>query len=420
MTYRARDQQEDRDVAVKEMLVRKADSLKALELFEREAAVLERLDHPGIPKYIDDFVVEAGKNSAFYLVQEFIDGVTARTALNPPVSPELAMDVVAQVADILTYLHSLAPPVIHRDIKPENILIGRDERAYLIDFGSVRNAVEHREGGSTVAGTFGYMAPEQLMGRALPASDVYALGATLITLLSGQDPSTFLDIDRKFELDQLNVSRAHRELVKRLVENNPEKRPSTGDLAELLRMPETAMVLPTRGDALAKLDAKTSALVLGPRPRKFPKNFRRNYLQRSQFNQFFGGMFLLLGTAVPCFVGAILALAGPFSAALIPLLVMIIFGGIGVISVLNGRRGRQIARNVWQHGNAVRGRLTAIDRAPIARNGRHARRYVYQYEVAGRQLEGFHDTWNYLAYQPGEEVVILHDEDAPEQSLIVI
>src|SRR6185295_14519102 len=88
---------------------------------------------------------------------------------------------------VLDYLHGRAPPVIHRDIKPNNVIRRPDGSFAIVDFGAVRDRLRP-EGGSTVVGTFGYMAPEQFQGRALPATDVYALGATAIAMLTGEEP----------------------------------------------------------------------------------------------------------------------------------------------------------------------------------------------------------------------------------------
>jgi serine/threonine protein kinase len=93
-----------------------------------------------------------------------------------------------QLAGILEHLHALSPPVIHRDIKPSNVLLDSAGKAYLIDFGAVREILSPPDGGRTVAGTYGYMPFEQFEGRAAPASDLYSLGATLLFLLSHKAP----------------------------------------------------------------------------------------------------------------------------------------------------------------------------------------------------------------------------------------
>jgi serine/threonine protein kinase len=89
-------------------------------------------------------------------------------------------------------LHARVPPVLHRDIKPANVILRPDGAPALVDFGAVRTVFRTaEEGGSTVVGTFGYMPFEQYMGQASPASDLYALGATLLHLITGRGPSEF-------------------------------------------------------------------------------------------------------------------------------------------------------------------------------------------------------------------------------------
>ena len=196
ITYRGIRLTDETPVAIKELPFRRIDSLKMKALFQREADVLRQISHPGVPAYLDDFTAGSGKNLSLYLVQELVEGRTLQAELD---ERRYRIDEVLRIAEqllvILEYLHTLQPAVIHRDIKPSNVMRKNDGGALvLIDFGSVRDVVKDKQlGGSTVAGTFGYMAPEQYMGNASPASDIYGLGALVVTLLSRRDPSTLQD-----------------------------------------------------------------------------------------------------------------------------------------------------------------------------------------------------------------------------------
>lgn len=237
VTYRARRADDDRIVAIKELPLRALDNLKTLELFEREARVLRQLDHPSIPRHIEDFEAGVGRNAAFYVVQDFVRGRTlAEELAQHRYTEREVLQILEQLLDVLAYLHSRTPPVIHRDIKAGNVMrrevATEDDRApagslVLIDFGAVRDvARDPSAGGSTVAGTFGYMAPEQFRGHAEPASDLYALGVLAVVLLSGERPEKMLDPLNRFDW-QSHVKHAHVgviNLLKTLLEPELEKR----------------------------------------------------------------------------------------------------------------------------------------------------------------------------------------------------
>jgi len=184
-TFDAVDKLHGRGVAIKRFQVRGAKSWKDVELAEREARVLSTLSHPNLPVYVEHFE----EDGALYLVMEKIEGETL-AALRKRRATLTHADVARFLADAdaaLTYLHSRVPPIIHRDIKPGNVILRKDGSYAFVDFGSVRDQLKP-EGGSTVVGTFGYMAPEQFQGRALKASDVYAVGATALSLVTGREP----------------------------------------------------------------------------------------------------------------------------------------------------------------------------------------------------------------------------------------
>ncbi len=191
-TWRARELREDREVAIKELSFRRLTDMKSFDLFQREAQVLEGLSHPGIPAYYDDTSLESDGQVSFFLIQELIDGEVLRPGNRWSEREILAL--LEELAEVLVYLSGENPVVMHRDIKPDNIMRRGDGRFVLIDFGSTRVALGDTVGGSTTAGTFGYMAPEQLRGVATPASDIYGLGATAVALLTGQDASQVIDL----------------------------------------------------------------------------------------------------------------------------------------------------------------------------------------------------------------------------------
>ena len=163
-------------------------------LFEREAQVLQNLNHPRIPKYRDYFAAERQPDERFPwfgLVQEYIPGVSLQQQLDQGqhFTEEQLLKIATEVLTILVYLHELSPPVIHRDIKPSNLIWGDDQHVYLVDFGAVQDQGVVEGATFTVVGTYGYVPMEQFGGRAVPASDLYALGATLIHLITGVTPA---------------------------------------------------------------------------------------------------------------------------------------------------------------------------------------------------------------------------------------
>ena len=191
--YRAWELNLNRPCAVKE----NTDiSLEATRQFTREASLLANLSHPNLPRVTDHFSV-TGQGQ--YLVMDFIDGEDLRETLEKSLEPlieEQVLPWIIQVCDALTYLHSLPQPIIHRDIKPANIRITPQGKAFLVDFGiaKIYDAQLHTTSGAKAL-TPGYSPPEQYgQGRTDARSDVYALGATLYTLLTGQKPPDSVDM----------------------------------------------------------------------------------------------------------------------------------------------------------------------------------------------------------------------------------
>jgi serine/threonine protein kinase len=191
-TYRAIRLSDEMVVAIKVLSLQHLHDWKQLELFEREAQILARLNHPQIPKYLEYFHVDTPTDRAFYIVQQLAPGQPLNALVQSGWHGTEAeiKSIAQQLLEILQYLQAQSPPLIHRDIKPHNIVRSVDGQVFLVDFGAVQ-ATYHNTlmKGNTVAGTYGYMAPEQFRGRAIPASDLYGLGATVLYLLTHRSPA---------------------------------------------------------------------------------------------------------------------------------------------------------------------------------------------------------------------------------------
>lgn len=204
-----------------------------LKLFEREAQVLKNLNHPKIPKYRDYFSLDeetGGGLPWFGLVQDYIPGKSLRQMLDErkKLTESLVQRIATEVLKILIYLHELSPPVLHRDIKPSNLIFGENRQVYLVDFGAVTDRAKTEGVTFTVVGTSGYAPPEQLWGRAVPASDLYALGATLIHLLTGTPPAELPQHQMRIQFaDKVNLSPSFTNWIEKLIEPAPEKRFTT-------------------------------------------------------------------------------------------------------------------------------------------------------------------------------------------------
>ncbi len=271
-TFRAIDLRSGIAVAVKEMPLGRASSEKARELVDREASVLAQLDHPGIPGFLESRIVGSGRNQAVMLVQELVVGEDLARELETRryTVPEV-LAVARELLGILAYLHGLSPPIVHRDLKPGNVMRRSDGSLVLLDFGAVRDSLRDLDGsGSTVAGTFGYMAPEQLVGDATPMSDLYALGALMVHLLSRVDPQRMLSVGGGLEWEgRVSAPEGVRELLSDLLLPDPdERRARLGDTGEVARRVAALLEAPERPERREPAKGPPAAL---RKPRAEPK-----------------------------------------------------------------------------------------------------------------------------------------------------
>lgn len=227
ITYAAKDLTTEEQVAIKILSLKKLDSWKKVELFEREAKILQQLKHSGIPRYIDYFQIETQSDNLFYIVQELAPGKSLATLIESGWQPEeiTVKEIAQQILEILIYLQQLIPPVIHRDLKPQNIIRSDDNKIFLVDFGAVQDTYHHTVMGSTVVGTYGYMAPEQFRGQAFLATDLYGLGTTLIYLLTGQSPAELPEKKLKIDFrNSVKISAEFADWIAQLIEPSHETR----------------------------------------------------------------------------------------------------------------------------------------------------------------------------------------------------
>jgi eukaryotic-like serine/threonine-protein kinase len=258
-TYQALDLDTNDSVAIKILSLRTAREWKAVELFGREAKVLASLNHPAIPKYLDYFEIDSDDDRQFCIVQSLAPGMPLSTLIENGWQPteEEVGEIAMQVLKIINYLQRLTPSVIHRDIKPQNIIRSDEGEIYLVDFGAVQDTYHQTiTGGSTVVGTYGYMAPEQFRGQAFLSTDLYGLATTLLFLLTRDDPSKLPQKKMKIVFHhKLKLSSRFAGWLDRMLEPASERRFSTA--IEALAVLQGTQELPP--------------IVEGDRPRKPPQ-----------------------------------------------------------------------------------------------------------------------------------------------------
>ena len=230
IVYKAEDVKTKDIVAIKAIRLQGLTSLEKIEAtdsFNREVQMLSQLEHKNLPRLHGHF----SDSEYWYMVMDFIAGTTLEKRMErrkgTPLPVEEVFDIGLILCYVLTYLHNQRPAIIFRDLKPANIILTRDGRLFLIDFGIARHYKPGQTRDTMPFGSPGYAAPEQYgKAQTTPLADIYSLGAILHQLLSGSDPSQSpfrfapLDDQQQPERAALNT------LVQSMVQNDPSQRPS--------------------------------------------------------------------------------------------------------------------------------------------------------------------------------------------------
>jgi serine/threonine-protein kinase len=236
------------------------------ERFQREATILEELggNNPQIPSLYAYFE----ENGQFYLVQEWIDGVTLAYQLqqNGNLSENSVKEILIGILPVLDYVHS--KQIVHRDIKPENIILRAvDGKPVLIDFGAVRETMgtlmnsQENSTSSIVIGTPGFMPSEQAAGRPVYASDLYSLGLTAIYLLTRKPPQELETDSHTGEIiwqpHCLNITPTFAAILTKAIQSHPRDRYSSAN--EMLE------------DLQTGIRSSSPTITSSPPKRKFPQ-----------------------------------------------------------------------------------------------------------------------------------------------------
>ena len=226
LVYKAIDKKNNMTVAIKQINVAALSMQEIIDVtdsYNREITLLPKLQHKSLPRIYGYFTDE----DHWYIIMEYINGKTLEETLAKASEGRLpmkqVMDIGMALCDVLAYLHAQQPSIIYRDVKPANIMITDKGDIYLIDFGTARRyrIDQTRDTGSL--GSPGYAAPEQYGKKAqtTPRTDIYGLGATLQTLLTGKEPLEIAtvgispDCDIPTELQRLIRQMMHKDVSRR-------------------------------------------------------------------------------------------------------------------------------------------------------------------------------------------------------------
>jgi serine/threonine protein kinase len=236
VVYQARDhKQRNKMVAIKQINISKLTPrqiIDATDSYNREVSLLSKLQHKHLPRIYSHF----SDAEHWYLVMDFIKGKTLEEYQKQSPDGALPLKQVLtigmQVCDVLQYLHTQKPAVIFRDVKPANLMWGDDGRVYLIDFGIARRFVPGQARDTGPLGSPGYAAPEQYgVVQTTPYTDIYGLGVTLQTLVTGKEPLELQDDAGSGQVQMMapQIPAPLQQLLDEMTEADTRKRPKSAD-----------------------------------------------------------------------------------------------------------------------------------------------------------------------------------------------
>lgn len=227
LVYRARDRKNGQQVAIKQITLAALSAqemIEATDSYNREITILPRLKHVGLPAIYDHFT-DPGH---WYIVMNYIDGQTLEEKLARAPGGRLpvweVLHIGQKLCEVLGYLHVQEPPVIFRDVKPANVMISKLGSVYLIDFGIARRYRTGQSKDTRPLGSPGYAAPEQYgKEQSTTLTDIYGLGATLQTLLTGKEP---WEIEKDGIPADCTIPIELQRLLTSTMQRDPEQRPA--------------------------------------------------------------------------------------------------------------------------------------------------------------------------------------------------
>jgi hypothetical protein len=409
-TYLARDREAFEFVAIKELLPSRMKRWKDFDLFHRECNTLRGLSHAAIPRYIEDFIEEVdGGATRLFLVQEFVEGENLQDMLDKgrTFTEEEVREIMMQVLEVLEYLHRSTPPVIHRDIKPANLMYTPAGKIKLIDFGAVREAVTAQGLGSTVVGTFGYMPPEQYAGTSGPGTDLFALGATCVQLLTGRAPGELFEGLHTFRLpDELAVTLGMEQILLKMTEGEVSRR--YGSAREVMMDLRSRFLMVSRATLRSQLPIPRA---LRPAPRPWP-GF---HLRDARLGYSHTGIIILSG------LGAALVALFPVVAVFTGQAVWAVLGAF--LSLCTAAMASAVTRHareevaIYRQGQYALGEVTGRYLSSTNDAGVHL---TYRYKVGNSFLHGSIATADgaYQALSVGDPLGVLYLASAPQRHIL--